>query len=175
MSDLFKGLPEAGEVRVRPLGRARLREPVRDEVRLEVVDLDALLDVDHPARLVWAYVERLDFSAFEARVKAREGRRGRPETSPRLLLGLCLYATSDGVGSAREIERLTGHDPAYRWLCGGVSVNHHALSDFRSGPDGARVETLLVEHVASLAVAGLIDLDEVAQDGVRVRAGAGAA
>ena len=179
MGDLFGDLPEGGRGEAvgpgRDAGRARLREPVRDEVRLEVVDLEALLGEEHPARLIWAYVERLDFSAFEARVKAREGGRGMPQTSPRLLLALWLYATSDGVGSAREIARLTGHDPAYRWLCGGVGVNHHALSDFRSGPEGGRVETLLVEHVASLLAAGLIDLDEIAQDGVRVRASAGAA
>jgi transposase len=54
----------------------------------------------------------LDFTDFEAKVCAREGRPGMPQTSPRLLLALRLYATSDGVGSAREMERLCAHDLA---------------------------------------------------------------
>lgn len=175
MSGLFDDLPELhAPASGASVGKARLRVPMRDEVRLEAVDLDALIGEAHAARLIWTYVERLDFSDFEAKVRSREGLPGMPQTSPHLLLALWLYATSDGVGSAREVERLCGYDPAYRWLCGGVTVNHHALSDFRSG-EGARIEMLLAQHVASLSAAGLIDLDEIAQDGVKVRANAGAA
>lgn len=176
MSGLFDDLPEhpGRGSEAAGAGKARLRVPVRDEMRLEAVDLDALIGEAHAARLIWAYVERLDFSDFEAKVRSREGLPGMPQTSPRLLLALWLYATSDGVGSAREMERLCAYDPAYRWLCGGVTVNHHALSDFRSA-EGARIERLLAQHVASLSAAGLIDLDEIAQDGVKVRARAGAA
>jgi transposase len=163
---------EAGEVAA--WGRARLREPVRDEVTLQVCDLDALIGEDHPARLIWAYAARVDLSDFEAGVKAREGLPGMPQTSPHLLLALWLYATTRGIGSARELARLCESDAALRWLCGGVSVNHRILSGFRTG-EGARIERLLADHVASLSVAGLIDLDEIAQDGVRVRANAGAA
>ena len=155
-------------------GRARLREPVRDEVTLQVCDLDALIGEDHPARLIWAYAARVDLSDFEAGVKAREGSPGMPQTSPHLLLALWLYATTRGIGSARELARLCESDAALRWLCGGVSLNHRLLSEFRTG-GGARIERLLADHVASLSVAGLIDLDEIAQDGVRVRAPAGAA
>lgn len=155
-------------------GRARLREPVRDEVTLQVCDLDALIGEDHPARLIWAYAARVDLSDFEAAVKAREGLPGMPQTSPHLLLALWLYATTRGIGSARELARLCEADAALRWLCGGVGVNHRILSEFRSG-EGARIERLLADHVASLSVAGLIDLDEIAQDGCRVRASAGAA
>jgi transposase len=181
MSGLFGDLPELREPRSEEpvsgfagAGNARLRVPLRDEVRLEVVDLDALIGEDHAARLIWAYVERLDFSDFEAKVRSREGLPGMPQTMPHLLLALWLYAISDGVGSAREIERLCAYDPAYRWLCGGVTVNHHALSDFRSR-EGLRMDMLLAQHVASLSTAGLINLDEIAQDGVKVRANAGAA
>jgi len=176
MNGLFDDLPElpAPVSDSWSVGKARLRVPVRDEVRLEAVDLEALIGEDHAARLIWAYVERLDFTDFEAKVCAREGVPGMPRTSPRLLLALWLYATSDGVGSARELERLCAYAPAYRWLRGGVTVNHHALSDFRPA-QGARTERLLARHVASLSAAGLIDLDEIAQDGVKVRANAGAA
>lgn len=175
MSDLFGGLPEQVDPGAADIGgKARLRVPERDVVRLEVVDLDGLIGVDHPARVIWTYAARVDFSDVEARVRSREGRAGMPQTSPHLLLALWLYATSDGVGSAREVARLCDSDPAYRWLCGGVGVNHHALSDFRTA-EGGRIERLLAVHVASLSVAGLIDLDEIAQDGVKVRASAGAA
>lgn len=154
-------------------GRPRFREPERDQIELRAVDLDSLLGVDHPARVIWSYVERLDLSALEAAVKAREGTPGHPPISVRLQLALWLYAAKDGVGSARALARLCESHDAYRWLCGGVSVNYHTLSDFRVG-QGALLDRLLSENVAALLAAGVIDLRSLAQDGIRVRASAGA-
>jgi transposase len=174
MAELFDDLAEQGSGRERALGRARLREPVRDEVRLQVFDLDGLIDEAHPARVIWAYASKVDMSGFLAGVRSREGTAGMAQTSPHLLLALWLYATTEGIGSARALARACESVSAYRWLCGEVSVNHRILSEFRTGQAG-RIEQLLCEHVASLLAAGVIDLDEVAQDGVRIRASAGAA
>ena len=66
-------------------------------------------------------------ASTQASGRSKEAWGGRPE----ILLALWLYATLDGVGSAREIVRLTEAHDAYRWLCGGVQVNHHTVSDFR--------------------------------------------
>jgi hypothetical protein len=88
------------------------------------------------------------------------------------LLALWLYATSEGVGSARALARLCESHDVYRWLCGGVSVNYHGLADFRTAHPEL-LDRLLSENIASLSVAEVIDLNEVAQDGVRVRASAG--
>ncbi|HET6549483.1 MAG TPA: IS1182 family transposase [Solirubrobacter sp.] len=154
-------------------GRPRLREPERRQIELRSIDLDGTIGADHPARTIWAYVERLDLRVLEDRVRAREGRPGHPPISPRLLVALWLYATSQGVGSARALARLCARDDAYRWLCGGVSVNHHTLAEFRIGQE-ALLDALLVETVAALTAAGVVDPDTLAQDGVRVRAGAGA-
>jgi transposase len=150
-----------------------MREPVRDQIELRAVDVESLIGESHPARVIWAYVEGLDLSELEARIKAREDRPGHPATSPRLLLALWLVATSDGVGSARALERLCDHHDVYRWLCGGVPVNYHTLSDFRVG-NADLLDRLLAEHLAALAEAKLINLDTLAQDGVRIRANAGA-
>lgn len=172
-SGLFDDLPEQSAPKVpEEAGRPRLREPERDQIELRAVDLDSLLGADHPARIVWAYVERLDLGVLEDRVRAREGLPGHPPASPRLLLALWLYATTQGVGSARALDRMCKSEDAYRWLCGGVSVNHHTLSDFRMG-QADMLDELLTLNVAALAEAGLIDLDDVAQDGLRVRASAG--
>jgi transposase len=113
-------------------------------------------------------------AAFETRVRSREGSPGMPQTSPHLLLALWLYATTDGIGSARALARACESVSAYRWLCGEVGVNHRILSAFRND-QGGWIEQLLCDHVASLSAAGLINLDEVAQDGVRIRANAGTA
>jgi transposase len=172
--ELFPELPETRRLEARAAGRPRLREPVRDQVELRAVDLEALLGPEHPARVIWGYVERLDLRALEEAVRAREHTPGQAPASPRLLLALWLYATSDGVGSARALERLCARHDAYRWLCGGVSVNHQGLSDFRMA-QGELLDRLLTEGVAALSAAGAIDLEEAAQDGVRVRASAGAA
>jgi transposase len=151
-----------------------LREPKRDQIELRATDIESLIGDDHRARLIWGYVEDLDLSELENRIKARDERPGHPATSPRLLLALWLYATSDAVGSARALERLCESEDAYRWLCGGVSVNYHTLADFRVGCADL-LDRLLGEHLAALAKAGLVDLDTLAQDGVRIRAAAGAA
>lgn len=174
--ELFGELPEQAKPQsdAAPLGMPRLREPKRDQIELRAVDIESLIGQDHPVRVIWAYVEGLELSELEDRVKARDDRPGHPATSPRLLLALWLYATSDGVGSARALERLCNSHDVYRWLCGGVSVNYHTLADFRVGCADL-LDRLLTEHLAALAKAGLVDLDTLAQDGVRIRASAGAA
>jgi transposase len=116
---LFDDLPTSEGRRAAKLGRARMREPVRDEVRFDVCDLDGLLEEDHPARLIWAYASRVDLSDFEAAVKAREGGRGMAQTSPHLMLALWLYATTRGVGGARESASRCESEAAFRWLSGG--------------------------------------------------------
>lgn len=174
--ELFGDLPEQAkrQADAEPLGAPRVREPQRDQIELRAVDIDSLIGEDHPVRVIWAYVEGLDLSELEDRIKARGERPGHPATSPRLLLALWLYATSDGVGSARALERLCNSHDVYRWLCGGVSVNYHTLADFRVNCADL-LDRLLSEHLAALAKAGLVDLDTLAQDGVRIRANAGAA
>jgi len=169
---LFADMPENEPIKAGWAGAPRLREPVRDQVELRAVDLEALLSAEHPARVIWAYVEKLDLSALEERVQARAHGPGQSPPSPRLLLALWLYATTQGVGSARALARLCESEDAYRWLCGGVSLNYHGLSDFRTAHPEL-LERLLIENVASLSVANVINLDEVVQDGLRVRASAG--
>ena len=172
--DLFDGLPEQSVAKAEHgSGKPRMREPERRQVELRPVDLDSLLAADHPARVIWGYVERLDLKVLEDAIGAREHTPGQAPASPRLLLALWLYATSQGVGSARALERLCVSHDGYRWLCGGVSVNYHGLSDFRSG-HGELLDRLLTHNIAALWADRLIELAEVVQDGVRVRAGAGA-
>lgn len=173
--ELFDDLPEHAKPQsdAGPMEAPRLREPKRDQIELRAVDIESLIGEDHRARVIWSYVEGLDLSELEDRIKARGDKPGHPATAPRLLLALWLYATSDGVGSARALERLCNSHDAYRWLCGGVSVNHHTLADFRVGCADL-LDRLLAEHLAALAKTGLIDLDTLAQDGVRIRAHAGA-
>lgn len=144
----------------------------RQQVELTPTDLESLLPPGHAARLVWRFVEGVDLTAFYTAIKAREGGPGRPPIDPKILVALWLYATIDGVGSARELDRLcTCHD-AYRWLRGGVSVNYHTLSDFRLGHARA-LDHLLTQSIAALLRRGIVTLARVAQDGTRVRASAG--
>jgi transposase len=151
-----------------------MQRPDRYQMRMQVQSLDALLPEDHRARLVWEYVEGLDMTPLYQQIRAVEGRAGRDPIDPRILLALWLYATLDGVGSAREVDRLCEDHVAYQWICGGVSVNYHTLSDFRVD-QGEFLDELLTGSVATLMHQGLVTLERVAQDGVRVRASAGAA
>ena len=158
----------------RSQGAMRVLEPNRQQVELRASNLESLLPEDHRARLVWGYVVRQDLSALFAAIKARGSVAGRAAVDPRILFALWLYATLQGVGSGREVARLaTSHD-AYRWICGGVDVNYHLLNDFRSCNDKL-MDDVLSQNVAALADAGAVTLERVAQDGMRVRASAGAA
>jgi transposase len=157
-----------------PVGPKRLRHAMRNQVEIQQCSLEELLPEDHEARIVWAYVVSLDLSELYERIRAVEAGPGQAPADPRILLALWLYATLRGVGSARELNRLCRYHAAYRWICGGVSMNYHTLSDFRTA-HVALLDRLLTESVASLMAEGLVTLDRVAQDGMKVRASAGAA
>jgi transposase len=153
-------------------GECRLALPVRNQVEAVFSDLDGLIPPDHQARVVWGYVEHADLAELYAKIKAVEGRPGRAAIDPRILLALWLYATLDGVGSARALAKLCEDSHPYRWICGGVSVNYHTLADFRV-ENGDVLEELLIDGVTSLRAAGAVTLNRVAHDGKRVRANAG--
>ena len=152
----------------------RLREPNRKQMILHPTDIDGLIEPEHAARSIWRVLEKMDLSRFCEGIRAREGIAGRDANDPRMLLTLWLYAISQGVNSAREVERLCQMHAAYRWSCGGVTVNYHSLSDFRSAHPAA-LDELMSQVLATLMERGLIKLQRVAQDGMRVRASAGAA
>jgi transposase len=153
-------------------GDARYLEADRAQLRWDMVDLESQLPLEHRARVVWAFVEGLDLSALYAQIRAREGEPGRPPPDPKIMLGLWLFATLEGVGSARQLDRLCRRDVAYRWLCGGVPMNYHGLSDFRC--EHAEVlDRLLTESLTALLAEGVVRPEEIALDGTKVRASAG--
>ena len=151
---------------------ARVLKANRQQLQWQPRDLDSLLAEDHSARAIWGLLEKLDLSAFYGSIKATLERPGRPTTDPQVLLALWLLGTVEGIGSARKLTRLCQEHDAYRWLCGGVPINYHMLSDFRVAHQGA-LDELLTQIVASLMAAGAVTLERVAQDGMRVRASAG--
>ena len=156
------------------VGRPRLRRANRDQIVYRALPLDALLPGDHTARIIWAYVEALDLAKLHDAIGSVLGGSGRAATDPRILLALWLYATADGVGSARELDRLCRDHVAYQWIAGDVPMNYHTLADFRTAHLDL-LDDLLTRSVATLMAEGLIELNRVAQDGMRVRASAGAA
>ena len=153
------------------LPQPRLRLADR-QIPLGDCTLDEAVPSDHAVRVVAAYVDHLDLAAFLATIQVVPGVHGRNATDPKILLTLWMYATIDGVGSAREIIKLVQENLIYRWILGGVSMNHHTLSDFRNRHAEA-LEELMVRHVSALMHQGLIDLHCVAQDGMKTRASAG--
>lgn len=165
---------QGGERAEEDSGPVRLRRPQRQQLLLVPQCMDDLVAADHPARTVVAVVERLEVSKFCKPIKAREGIVGRDATDPRLLIALWLYACIRGIGSARELARRCEESIPFRWLCGGVSVNHRLLSDFRTD-HGEALDNLLTQVIATLVEQGLVKASRISQDGVRVRVGAGGA
>jgi transposase len=154
-------------------GEARVKRPNRRQSILRPQVIDELIPSDHRARAIVKFVEQLDLDAFYDAVQSRGSEPGRPATDPAMQISLWLFATSEGVGSGRQLERLCDRDDAYRWICGGVQVNYHTLSDFRVG-HGRTLDELMTQALGVLMHQGLVQLKRVAHDGVRVRASAGA-
>ena len=151
----------------------------RAQLRWEMVDLDSQLPDDHRARLVWAVVQALELGEFYDRIKARDEVAGRPATDPQVVPAVWLYATMEGIGSARAIDRLCQHHAAYRWLCGGAPINHDLLAAFRR-ENAAALDRLLTQSLTGLIAEKLITLEELTikpapaqAGGTKVRAGAG--
>lgn len=154
------------------LPKPRFQEANRSQLRLVPTDLDSLVAEDDPVRSVWAFVEGLNLSRFYSQIKAVEGEAGRPAIDPKILLALWIQGTLDGIGSAREVARLCELHVRYRWICGGVTPGYHRLSDFRHLSE-AHFDALLTDTVTALMSKKLVNLERVAQDGMRVRASAG--
>ena len=157
------------------VGVPRLRTAVRDQIVFRSASvLDDLIPPEHPVRAIWEYVVGLDLAVLLEPIKAVQGRPGRCPIDPKILLALWLHATTRGVGSARQLDSLCRSDIVYQWIVGDVGVNYHTISDFRTD-HGDLLDDLLTRSVAALLTEGLVDLERVAQDGMRVRASAGAA
>jgi transposase len=150
-------------------GKARFEPINREQLFWRQVDVERLIAQDHAVRAIWEFVGKLDLSGYSKEIRAVEGMAGRPALNPQLLISLWVYAYSQGVGSAREIERLCEWDPAYQWLTGTEVVNAHSLSDFRVAHKEA-LERLFVQILALLSADGLITLERVMQDGTKIRA-----
>jgi len=153
-------------------GRPRFKPIDRGQTVFRTVIVERLVEEDHPARAVWAFVEKLDLSGFLGSVKAVEGVAGREPWDVRLLAALWIYACSRGIGSAREIERRCEYDPAFQRLTGLEKINHHTLSDFRVGY-GEALDGLFGQALGVLSAEGLVTLERVMHDGTKVQAYAG--
>jgi len=179
-TNLFGEVINLDEARKKPVPVTKTASPAklllarRNQVLLMPTDLESLLPEDHVARGMWELVGKLDLTRFLAAIDSREDEAGRPAIDPRILVTLWLYATSDGVASARELARLCGMHDAYRWICGGVAVCAHTFSDFRVDHKEA-LDSVMTQVLAALMRHGAVELKRVAQDGTRVRASAGAA
>ena len=154
-----------------PPSRIRLEEPNRLQATMTFGVPDDAIPSTHAARVIWNVIGTLDLSKFLIGVKSVEGSVGRKTKSPQMKLGLWLYAITQGVGSARRIAELVRSDVAYRWIVGDVSIGHHTLSSFRVD-HGTALEQLMTDIIASLIHKGVLSLDVVAQDGIRIRAAA---
>ena len=154
-------------------GRPRVKPVERSQLSWQMLDVERLIEPEHPARAIWELVGRLKLEGFYAPIEAVEGAAGRTPWDPRLLVSLWIYAYSRGISSGREIARRCTYEPAFQWLCGLGEINHHTLSDFRVNHD-ASLRELFVQVLGVLSSEGLVSLERVMHDGTRIKANAGA-
>ena len=150
----------------------RLRHVDRAQMCWHVVDVECLIEEDHPARAIWELTGRLNLASFLAPIGSVQGQAGRPAFDPRWLISLWLYSYSRGISSAREISRRCEHEPAFQWLTGLNVIHHHTLSDFRIEHREA-LDERFTPVLAVLSLEGLVTLERVTHDGTKVYAHAG--
>ena len=167
-------IPEQPEPKPRPrCGELKLSSVNRQQTKLLHIDVDYLIPSDHKARAIWALVELMDLSQFTEGLRTTKGCAGRTAWDPQLLVSLWVYAYSESITSAREIERMMPWDPALQWMSGLETVNAHTLSDFRVEHKVA-LDELFAKLLAMLEQGGLVSLEQVMHDGTKIRAQAGA-
>lgn len=155
-----------------PIGKPRVKSPVRNQIEFVNLSLDDLIPEDHQVRNIWHYINQMDLSLFFSKILSTSCNPGRPATDPKILLALWIYAIVEGIGSARVIDRYCDEHLAFKWLCGGISVNYHTISDFRKN-NTKEFDDLIVQIISRLIHRDLVSLKCVSQDGMRVRAAAG--
>ena len=152
-----------------PRKQPLIRHVNRQQMSWRAVDVERLISEDHPARAIWALVGRLDLSAFYRAIESSTEEGGRPAFDPDTLISLWVYASSQGIGSAREVARRCEYDPAFQWLTGLEEVNYHTLADFRVERQ-EELDELFTQVLAALSKEGLITLETVMQDGTKIKA-----
>lgn len=153
-------------------GTLRLKKPVRNQAEMVVRDLESLIEEDHPVRLMWDFLSRLDLTAFYASIKVDLNQAGRPASDPQVLLGLWVYATVEGISSARRLAALSEEHDVYRWIRGGVPVDYHLLAEFRVTHQ-KEIDNLITQIIAVLLKEEIVELKRISQDGTKVPASAG--
>jgi transposase len=141
----------------------------RQQLSWRAVDVERLVGEDHPARAIWTLIGRMDLSRFYQGIESSAEEGGRPAFDPQLLISLWVYAYSQGIGSAREVARRCEYDPAFQWLTGLQEVNYHTLADFRVEKQD-ELDELFTQVLAALSKEGLITLEQVMQDGTKIKA-----
>src|ERR1700681_1953379 len=141
----------------------------RQQMSWRAVDVEQLISEDHPARAIWTLVGRLDLRRFYENIESSAEEGGRPAIDPQLLISLWVYAYSRGIGSAREVARRCEFDPAFQWLTGLEEVNYHTLADFRVEKQ-QELDELFTQLLGVLSAEGLITLEQVLQDGTKIKA-----
>ena len=148
-----------------------VRRPQRGEIRQHIAALDDLIPLEHPVRAVWAFAVALD---LHDELKPSESKVASPAfVEPALMIALWMWATAKGVGSVRQLEKLCAEQLAYRWLCGGVQIDHQTLREFRF-MHGDALDSLLARGLVALVEEGVINLELVSPDAPEAQASTGA-
>ncbi len=151
--------------------KPRVKPIDRSQTMFRVIDVEQLIEPDHPARAIWEFVGRLDLTRFYKKIQAVEGVPGRQAWDPRLLISIWVYAYSRGISSGRELSRRCEYEPAFQWLAALGCINYHTLCDFRSTYD-AELPELFTQVLGVLSSEGLVNLERVMHDGTKIKASA---
>ncbi len=138
------------------------------EKALEItVTLRDCLPPDHLVRFIVGAITKLDLSS----IYAKFGSKGGEPYAPEILLGLIFYGYATGVFGSRKIEKATRDSMPFYFIAGGMHPDHDTIANFRKVflPE---IKKLYVQILVMAKEVGILNLENVSQDGSKIHADA---
>jgi transposase len=141
----------------------------REQIYLMPPSLQEWLPEKDMAWFIIDVVNEMDKTAYYR--KYRSDGRGQEAYDPAMMVALLLYAYSNGIRSARAIERLCERDIGFKIIAAEEKPDHTTIARFRQ-ENGKAIEELFTEALKLCAKAGLVKVGMVALDGTKMKAAA---
>ena len=130
--------------------------------------LEDQVSADNPARLMDAFVDKLDLDQLGFKTTQHKSE-GRPPYAPAVLLKLYLYGYLNKIRSSRKLERECTRNIELQWLLQNLTPNYHTIADFRK-THAVPLQAMFRLYVQFMADAGLLGKTTIAVDGSKFKA-----
>lgn len=135
-----------------------------DRDQLMCCSWDTFVDENSIARIIDAFVNRLDLKKYGVKGAAPEGR---PAYHPKSLYKLYIYGYKKGIRSSRKLAESCKVNLEVKWMLGGVEPDFRTISDFRKNNIDSMKD---IFYDFNRCIAGEVEWGFVSVDGSKINA-----